>query len=202
MAHTINLLYRNSLLIFYEYVTILNEKKRKEWCAMADVFEVARYLLSLDTDDKYFNKNLACLNGRKFYEGNARLNKMLHLANNVFLVKSDGENLIDTNFYAYDNGAVAPEVQENYSRLLAKKHSSVASTLPEDTKLFLKKMFFALKDAPLEELIGIDHEDPEWQDKHIFTKKLDQLMDSKHYLEDYKERYRDFLNILESMEIA
>ncbi len=169
---------------------------------MTNVFDAVKYLLSLDVDGKYFNKNLMSLNGRMFYEGNARLNKILHLANNVFLVKSNGDNLFDVDFYAYDNGAVIPEVQGNFARLVAKKSNSVSCTLSDDIKLFLKKMFLALKDAPIEELIEIDHEDPEWQEKNVYVKKSEQLMDKKHYLDDYKTRYNDFLTILERMDVA
>ena len=51
---------------------------------------VAQYLLSRDKDRKLFNKNLIQRNGREFYEGNARLNKYLLLAQNIYINREDG----------------------------------------------------------------------------------------------------------------
>ena len=42
--------------------------------------DVAKYFISLDTEHILFNKTLRTQNGRTFYEGNARLNKYMHLA--------------------------------------------------------------------------------------------------------------------------
>ena len=84
--------------------------------------DAAKYLLSKDTNGELFNKRLTSKNGRNFYEGNARLNKYLHLAQNIYIAKT-GEQLLDSIFYAYDNGAVIPEVQENYVVLLNQKNT-------------------------------------------------------------------------------
>ena len=72
--------------------------------------EVARFFLAKDPDRRLFNKKLVRRNGRDFYEGNARLNKYLHIAQNLYIAK-EGEKLFSDDLYAYDNGAVAPNVQ-------------------------------------------------------------------------------------------
>ena len=46
----------------------------------------------------------------------------------------------DTAFYAYDNGAVIPELQENYIRLLKSEiPKNFDSTIPQEQQIFLKK---------------------------------------------------------------
>ena len=84
---------------------------------MQAVIQIAKYFLSKDPDRQLFNKTLVHKNGRDFYEGNARLNKYLHLAQNIFIAKT-GTKLFQEDLYAYDNGAVALDVQENYAILL------------------------------------------------------------------------------------
>lgn len=63
--------------------------------------DVARYFLSLDKEHKLFGRALRNQNGRNFYEGNARLNKYLHLAQNIYIAKY-GTPMMDSVFYAYD----------------------------------------------------------------------------------------------------
>ena len=155
---------------------------------MIDAVNAARYLISLDPDFQYFNKKVITLNGRTFYEGNARLNKMLHLAQNTYIGRNF-KKIIDTDFYAYDNGAVVLDVQENYAFLLGTAQKVPPTTIPQEVAVFLKKIFNMLKDAPIEELIEIDHEDPAWREKHCSPYKSDLKMDSMKFLEDYKDRY-------------
>ena len=49
--------------------------------------DAAKFLLNLDDSRKIFNKELRTQNGRTFYEGNARLNKYMHLAQNIYIAK-------------------------------------------------------------------------------------------------------------------
>ena len=42
--------------------------------------DVARYFLNLDIDGKVFTDKFVSKNGKTFREGNARLNKYLHIA--------------------------------------------------------------------------------------------------------------------------
>ena len=127
------------------------------------------------------------MNGSEFYEGNARLNKMLHLAQNIY-IGEHREKLIDADFYAYNNGGVIPEVQENYAMLLGTRESASFS-VPQNVQDYLHKIFLMLKDAPITELIAIDHEDPAWQEKHMAYYKRDQKMDSLKFADDYADRY-------------
>ena len=155
---------------------------------MVKARDAARYIISLDKSRKYFTKNLITMNGREFYEGNARLNKILHMAQNIYIGRCR-EKLIDADFYAYDNGGVIPDIQENYAFLIATNDASEYH-IGETERQFLQKVFIMLKDAPIEELIEIDHEDPAWEEKHMFhNRKKDQLMNSMAYADDYKDRY-------------
>ncbi len=160
--------------------------------------KVALFLLSLDKERIYFNKNVIEKNQRRFYEGNARLNKIMHLAQNIYCAIHD-TLLIDTTFYAYDNGAVIPNIQENYGRLLASS-KQVNYGLSMEEEKFLTKIFLIFKDAPLEELIEIDHEDPEWQKKHSGFSKPEQRMDTLANVEDYRKRYKDIVSLLNKMD--
>ena len=158
--------------------------------------DVARYFLSLDKDGEIFNKELRTQNGRTFYEGNARLNKYMHLAQNIYIAKY-GTLLMDSVFYAYDNGAVDPEVQKNYSVLLERKNENVS--MPEREKNFLSGIFKAFRNDSLDELIEMSHEDSEWLDKHNYYKKEDQRMDSMSRIGEYRAQYADMIKVLERM---
>lgn len=156
---------------------------------------IANYFLTKDKGGKLFNKTLVHKNGRDFYEGNARLNKYLHLAQNLFLAKT-GNLLFSEDLYAYDNGAVVPEVQERYSVLLSRK---TESNLPEYVCDFLDRIYAAFENATLDELIELSHEDNEWIDKNRFYYKPDQRMNSRARASEYKEQYKDFLHVLDRM---
>ena len=54
---------------------------------MLSALDVAKYYLSKDPEKKLFNYNIVAKNDRKFYEGNARLNKYLFLTQVVYLAK-------------------------------------------------------------------------------------------------------------------
>ena len=164
---------------------------------MVKAKSVAKYFLSLDPERIYFNKNLIEREGNKFYEGNARLNKLMHLSQNIFIAMKE-MILIDDDFYAYNNGAVIPSIQENYAKLLNEQNHS--NDLSDETKIFLKKIFDIFVEAPIEELIEIDHEDPEWLDKHKNYYKNEQKMDALAHIEDYKTRYKDIITLLNRME--
>lgn len=160
--------------------------------------EVARYFLELDKEQKIFNKKVLTKNGRKFYEGNARLNKYMHLAQNIYIAKY-GKPLMDSVFYAYDNGAVDPNVQENYSVLLEMRNCPVS--IGDADRKFLYSIYMAFMNAELDELIELSHEDSEWIDKHAHYRKEDQRMDSMSHKEEYAEQYADMIKVLERMEL-
>ncbi len=158
--------------------------------------DVAIYFLSLDTGHDVFNKGILSKNGRKFYEGNARLNKYLHMAQNIYIAKY-GKPLMDSVFYAYDNGAVDPNVQEKYSVLLNMRNKPVS--IGEDEKDFLDRVYRAFRNATLDELIELSHEDPEWIDKHGYYRKEEQIMDSMARKKEYAIQYADMIKVLERM---
>ena len=164
---------------------------------MLNARQVAQYFLSKDTDRIMFNKTLVQKNGRKFYEGNARLNKYLHMAQNIYIAKT-GKKLFQDDMYAYDNGAVVLDVQENYAILLSR---SDIPELPKEISAFLDKIYKALKNATLDELIELSHEDTEWGAKSRYYVKEDQKMDSLAHADEYREQYSDMLRVLERMPV-
>lgn len=161
--------------------------------------DLANYFLSLDPDRQYFNQNLIVRNGSTFYEGNARLNKYMHLAQNIYIAMT-GNLLIDSPFYAYDNGAVIPDIQRDYRVLLNSRNEY--TNISDEQKVLLKKLFEALKNADIDEIIEIDHEDKAWIDKHNGTTMAEQKMDSLQYKEIYEKQYADMIKVLNRMRIA
>lgn len=167
-------------------------KHRKDGDYMFQDMSVAKYFLSKDAERKLFNKELICKNGRNFYEGNARLNKYLHLAQNIYIAKT-GKKLFEEDLFAYDNGAVAPAVQENYSVLVSRGGTPI---LPPEICEFLDKIYRVFENASLDELIELSHEDTEWRDKHGHYSKAEQRMDSMAHVEEYKVQYRDVIKVM------
>lgn len=166
---------------------------------MLNAIQVAEYFLSKDKNGEKFNKNLREREGRRFYEGNARLNKYLHMAQNLYIAKT-GKLLFSDNMYAYDNGAVVPQVQENYGALLAKSKHTVHD-ISDETINFLDHVYAFLDNAPLEELIELSHEDVEWKNKHGYYFKQQQVMDSISHADEYRRQYADALKVMEGMQI-
>jgi hypothetical protein len=160
--------------------------------------DVAKYFLNKDSEHCTFTKKLVSRNGRSFYDGNARLNKYLHLAQNIYIAKT-GSPLMEGDFYAYDNGAVSPCVQEKYA-ILYRDCDLENIDIPNDEKIFLDKFYKAFQSADLEELIQLSHEDIEWKRKHPYYSKDCQKMDSMKYANKYKEQYKDIVEILDRME--
>lgn len=161
--------------------------------------DLANYFLSLDPDRQYFNQKLINRNGSTFYEGNARLNKYMHLAQNIYIAMT-GNLLIDSPFYAYNNGAVVPAIQRDYRVLLNSRNEY--SGISSEQMLLLRKIFKAFKNADIDEIIEIDHEDKAWIDKHNGETMAEQKMDSLQYKEIYEKQYADMIKVLNRMKIA
>lgn len=155
----------------------------------ADV--IAKYFLSKDPDRVLFNNNVVEKNNRKFYEGNARLNKYLFLSQVVFLAKYE-KKLISDDFVAYDNGPVIKSIISNYQIISAREEQV---EVPNDIKVFLDKIYDSLENASYEELIEITHEDPEWirLKKDTFNAPI---MNIEKNIEEYKERYEGLIRAL------
>lgn len=149
---------------------------------------VAKYYLSKDPDRVLFNNNVVIKNNRKFYEGNARLNKYLFLSQVVYLAKYETK-LISDNFVAYDNGPVVKKIVNEYP-LISSRREIV--NVPESIKLFLDKIYDALINASYDELIEITHEDPEWIRLSKDTLKAP-IMNLENNIEEYKQRYKGLI---------
>ena len=155
----------------------------------ADV--VAKYYLSRDPERVLFNNNVVNKNGRKFYEGNARLNKYLFLSQVVYLAKYE-KKLISDNFVAYDNGPVIREIITEYP-IISSRNEIV--DIDDEIKSFLDKIYDALINASYEELIEITHEDPEWirLSKDTFNAPI---MNLEKNIDEYKQRYKGLIAAL------
>lgn len=153
--------------------------------------KVAEYFLSKDPERKLFNHNVVIYNDRKFYEGNARINKYLFLAQVVHLAKYETKLFTD-DFVAYDNGPVVESIMNSFGRLVGKKSSI---SIDEETKIFLDKIYISLENASYEELIEITHEDPEWKKLSSNTYNAP-IMKIEDNIEEYKNRYKGLIEAL------
>lgn len=153
--------------------------------------EVAKYYLSKDINGQLFNNNLVIKNERKFYEGNARLNKYLFLTQVVYLARYE-KKLFDDDFVAYDNGPVIVEIMKDYSHITNK---SQKTEINDNDKIFLDKIYEALKNATYEELIEITHEDPEWIKLSHNTYKAP-IMNLEDNIKEYQKRYKGLIEAL------
>ncbi len=158
---------------------------------MIQAEKVAKYFLSKDKNNKYFNTNLIKLNGRDCYEGNVRLNKYLYFAQTVYIAKY-GELLFNEKVLAYENGPVVKEVQEKYSILVNTKEEV---ELDEKIKSFLDKIFDALKNATCEELVEISHEDTAWKELSRSTYNAPEI-DVAKYKEKYEKQYKGLIKVM------
>lgn len=160
---------------------------------MENVKELAKFILSLDTEDKVFHYEPITLNGKETLAGKVRLNKYLHIMQMMYISLYD-KKLFNENMYAYDNGAVIDEILNSYGEL--RKNKNHYSLSDEKTvKPFIKKMYKLLKPAPLDVLVEISHQDEEWIKKHSYYSKSDQLMNVDSQKENYKELCADFIKL-------
>lgn len=158
---------------------------------MLNAETIAKYYLSKDPKRILFNNNVVIKNNRKFYEGNARLNKYLFLSQVVYLAKYE-KKLISDDFVAFENGPVVKNIMNEYV-VIASKQENV--NIPEEIKLFLDKIYDSLKNATYDELIEITHEDPEWirLSKDTFNAPT---MNLEKNIDEYKQRYRGLIAAL------
>lgn len=152
---------------------------------------VAEYFLSKDPERKLFNRNIVEYNDRKFYEGNARINKYLFLAQVVHLAKYE-ERLFLDDFSAYDNGPVVEDIMNSYPRLIGKDNKNI---ITDSKREFLDKIYMSLENASYEELIEITHEDPEWKKLSSDTYNAP-IMKIEDNIEEYKKRYKGLIEAL------
>ncbi len=159
--------------------------------------DVALYLIRLDSSNELFNKKRCVQNGRTFYEGNIRLNHYMHLAQNIYIAKY-GKMLMDSVFYACDDGAVDMVVYENYSELLERRGNEIQ--IGDNEKKYLNVIYQVFRNASLEELTEVAHEDPEWISKYRLGKN--EKMDPVAHEAEYREIYADMIKVMENMDVA
>lgn len=139
--------------------------------------DIAMYFLKKDVDKKIFNLNLVTCNDKTFYEGNCRLNKMLQISQNIYYAGT-GHRLISEDMYAYNNGGVIPEIQENYKNLLKEKNEYNINIEDENLKKVLDEVYISFGEhMHIADVIRISHQDPEWQQKNKYSEKELQKME-------------------------
>ncbi len=173
---------------------MLYKAYRKERLGTMTDIDVAKYFISKDSKKELFNLDLTHKNNHTFYSGNARLNKFLHLAQNIYIAKH-GIPLFDGTLYAYDNGAVSKNVLENYSKLIKTTHEK--PVFDEYTTKYLDLIYDIFKEASLDELIEMSHEDNEWQEKVGHYRLEDEKMDSMSRVKEYEKQYADIVEYID-----
>lgn len=158
---------------------------------------IAKYFLNKDADGTVFFDELKTLNNRTFYSGNARLNKYLHIAQNIYIAMYSSK-LFDDDMYAYDNGAVVKSIQENYKYIKNTK-AAYKEEIDQSIMIYLDKIYKLLANATLDELIDISHEDDEWIQKNKFYDLPNQKMDSLKMASEYKKQYADAIYVMEKI---
>lgn len=149
--------------------------------------DAARYLVSLDKDGSVFNfRKLNHLVGRPT-EGSVRLNKMLHMAQNIHLAKYNSR-LFDDEFFAFENGPVIEEVRKNFGWIVNNKNRFNTFSICFENRHYLDQIFEIFKYAPIDEFIDISHEDLAWVEA-FKDKRTNNIMDSLKYRDRYKEQY-------------
>ena len=156
--------------------------------------EIADYFIHLDDKNLFKDKTLEIRNGRQLYRGNTRLNKFLHLVQLLYIAK-EGEKLFNDDIYAYDNGGVVKEIREKYSIIINQPKKQNFSINGDDLE-FLNRFYNAFKNADLDDLIEISHEDVEWIEKHKKYPNAYIPMDLLSRKEIYKNDYKDMLKVM------
>jgi len=165
---------------------------------MLKAMDVCEYFFAKDPQRNIFNLNLIKRNDRTFYEGNAKMNKFLHMAQNIYIAKT-GTLLFSDHLYAYDNGAVLLDVVDNYPRI--QRNHILPQGFCSEVEDFLDRIFYLFKDADIDELIELSHEDDEWAEKSKHYHKNDQKMDSLTRKLEYAEQYSDVLMVMYRMDM-
>lgn len=160
--------------------------------------DVAIYFLSKDPERKLYNDNLIeNPHSKPFYEGNAVLNKHLHLSQNVWIAMT-GEKLFEDSLYALPHGAVVESVMGDFFVLFEKKYEP--PKLEKEVKIFLDKIYETLKYASYSELIDLSHEDEEWMEKSKNKDKKAKEMDSLKRKSQYAHQYANIIWALNRMD--
>jgi len=84
--------------------------------------------------------------------------------------------------------------------LIARRNEASCDCISEEDHIFLKKLSIILADATAEKLMTLSHEDPAWEEKHLFYQKKDQIMDIDSKLEEYRIQYEDVMQLMDRMD--
>ena len=151
---------------------------------------IARYLLSLDKDKKYFsNKKMA---NRSIIKGNFRLNQMLYLLQ-IFYYLEYKSKLFNDNLYALENGVVVYSVYTRFWELYFQKNGQDANIIRNEDKKIIDKFFEHLKAVPDRVLQEFSYNDPAWSSTWAVSDQPNIHFTSKKNLETYQRFYSHWL---------
>jgi len=146
---------------------IMLEKNKKNYENKYDALTIAKYLLSLDKDRKYFNDNFNDkitkneITLANTIKGNFRLNQILYLLQ-ISHYQKYKQLLFKDKLYAWDNGVVIYRVYTHFQKLYHNLDNQKTQDISEETKEFIDRHFDYLKDIPDEDLQEFSYTDPVW----------------------------------------
>ncbi|MCE8158928.1 MAG: DUF4065 domain-containing protein [Candidatus Moeniiplasma glomeromycotorum] len=148
----------------------MNIKNTKTELPKVSATIVAKYLLSLDLERKYFSKNqVLIIDDKDNYRskptiGNFRLNKMLQIIQALYYA-CYSQPLFEDDMVAFENGGVVFKIYRGFMKLHEEKSEFFSSYyLTTKQQEFISKVFSYLKDHYSDnELRDLAHEDVAWQ---------------------------------------
>lgn len=163
-----------------------------------DAVDVAKFFIDLDSDSRLFpHDDMQEIDGILYDVGSLRLNIYLHLAQNLYIAKY-GKRLFNNDIFACATGGVVKDVKYSYQALFI---DLSYQEFDDNTEEFLKLVFRINENAPLNELIGISREDPEWVEKYTGTNATP-VMDSLNKAKEYEEQYADALYVMDKLKVS
>ena len=174
---------------------------------MIDSMIIARYFLFLDKRKKYFYESKNNTFKKKEIEsdtfpsaGNFRLNKLLFIANILYMAKND-EFLFNNKICAFEYGPVVYNVLKNFRKLKEGKITNKEYfKLTDSIKEYIRKIYKYFSKYSDQELLNFVHEDPNWflacKKRKYGSEKLNQEVNSFIIFnkEDF-QFYQDHLSI-------
>lgn len=161
---------------------------------MPNAIDIANYFINLDTEMTVFDRALVEIDDMVYYAGNLRINKYLHMAQNIF-VSLTGGRLFEDDMVARETGAISLAVQDRYVLLL---HEKAVPELAPEICSFLNWLYQLLRDVSLDDLIELSRQDPEWVAKIRVKSKKKRQMDPMAHADEYKWQYFRILQTLSS----
>ena len=161
--------------------------------------DVAIYYISKDRELKYFKRGRYYGISAGPIEGNVKLNRLLHITQNIYLAKT-GYALFGDTFKAYEDGPVIDFISRNYSMLVAKaRDEDTSAYFDSDIRGFLDQVFDIFKYASIEDLCALSREDSAWEKAVEKPKSIIRTLD---FIEDYKIQYFSIIEIIAERQVA